>query len=65
MGTFISGNVLWGLDEDEDIFEKYGVPYQPVTVLITADMRVADAWAGILPEEEMRAKLDQLLDLSS
>ena len=59
-----SGNVQWGLDEDQDIFEKYGVPYQPVTVLITADMRVADAWPGALPEEEMRARIDQLLELS-
>ncbi len=58
---FASGNVQWGLDEDEDIFAKYGVPYQPATVLITADMRVADAWAGALSEEEIRAKLDQLL----
>lgn len=64
VATFLSGNVVWGLDEDEDIFGKYGVPYQPVTVLITADKRVADAWAGILPEEEIRAKLDALITLS-
>lgn len=61
LSTFQSGEVLWGLDEDEDIFSKYGVPYQPVTVLITADKRVADAWAGVLPEEEIRAKLDDLI----
>lgn len=55
---------MWGLDEDEDIFEKYGVPYQPVTVLIASDRTVVDAWAGLKPEEEIRAGLDALLDLS-
>ena len=64
LGTFVSGNVLWGLDEDEDIFEKYGGPYQPVTVLITADKRVADAWPGLLPEDEIRTRIDQLIELS-
>lgn len=54
----------WGLDEDEDIFEKYGVPYQPVTVLITADKRVAAAWAGVMGEEEIRAQLDVLIAAS-
>lgn len=62
--TFASGNVMWGLDEDEDIFEKYGVPYQPVTVLIASDRTVVDAWAGLKPEEEIRARLEALLDLS-
>ena len=64
MGTFVSGNVFWGLAADEDIFEKYGVPYQPVTVLITADKKVADAWPGLLPEDEIRARIDQLIDLT-
>lgn len=64
VSTFVSGNVLWGLDEDEDIFEKYGVPYQPVTVLITADKRVAHAWAGLLPEDEIRSHLDDLISAS-
>ncbi len=62
--TFLSGEVLWGLDEDEDIFAKYGVPYQPVTVLITADKRVANAWAGVMPEDEIRAQLDDLIAAS-
>ena len=64
VGTFVSGNIFWGLDEDEDIFEKYGVPYQPVTVLITADKRVASAWAGLMPEDEIRAQLDALIAAS-
>lgn len=55
---------MWGLDEDEDIFEKYGIPYQPVTVLIASDQTVVDAWAGTRPEEDIRAGLDALLALS-
>lgn len=64
LGTFASGNVMWGLDEDEDVFEKYDVPYQPVTVLIAADMTVFDSWAGIKPEDEIRAQLEELLSVS-
>lgn len=64
LGTFVSGNVMWGLDEDEDIFQKYGVPYQPVTVLIAADMTVYESWSGIKPEEEIRAELEELLAVS-
>lgn len=55
---------MWGLDEDEDIFEKYGIPYQPVTVLIATDQTVVDAWAGTRSEEDIRAGLDALLALS-
>jgi hypothetical protein len=56
--------VQWGLDEDEDIFEAYGVPYQPVTVLIAADKTVVEAWPGLRSEDEIRAALDNLIDLS-
>lgn len=59
-----SGAIMWGLDEDEDIFEKYGIPYQPVTVLIAADQTVVTAWAGLKAEEEIRADLDSLIALS-
>lgn len=63
--TFASGQVKWGLDEDEDIFEAYGVPYQPVTVLIAADQTVVEAWPGLRSEDEIRAALDNLISLSS
>ncbi len=59
-----SGLVYWGLDEDEAIFEAYGVPYQPVTVLIAADDTVVQSWAGLRDESEMRAALDELIALS-
>jgi hypothetical protein len=56
-----SGRVLWGLDADEEVFALYGVPYQPVTVLIGADKTIVDAWPGVLDEDEIRAKLDSLV----
>lgn len=59
-----SGQIMWGLDEDEEVFEAYGVPYQPVTVLIAADDTVVEAWAGLRDESEIRAALDNLIALS-
>lgn len=56
-----SGVMRWGLDEDEDVFEAFGVPYQPVTVLIAADGTVFDSWAGIRDEASIRETLDQLV----
>lgn len=61
---FQSGQVKWGLDEDENIFNLYGVPYQPVTVLIAADDTVVQAWPGLRDEAEIRAALDELIALS-
>lgn len=61
---FQSGRVMWGLDEDEEIFELYGVPYQPVTVLIAGDGTVVEAWDGLRPESEIRAALEALITLS-
>jgi hypothetical protein len=64
-GLFDSGQVMWGLDEGEEIFSLYGVPYQPVTVLIAGDQTVVEAWDGLRPEEEIRSALDNLIALSS
>jgi len=61
---FLSGKIQWGLDEQERIFELYGVPYQPVTVLIAGDQTVVEAWAGIRSEDELRAAIDNLIALS-
>lgn len=61
---FGSGAVMWGLDEDEEIFGLYGVPYQPVTVLIAADGTVVEAWDGLRAEDEIRAALGELIALS-
>jgi hypothetical protein len=62
---FVSRQIQWGLDEDIDIFEKYGVSYQPVTVLIAGDKTVVDSWGGIRSEEDIRASLDELIALSA
>jgi hypothetical protein len=61
---FQSGEILWGLDEAEEIFGLYAVPYQPVTVLIAPDQTVVEAWAGLRAETEIRAALDALIALS-
>lgn len=58
---FQSGEIQWGLDEEEEIFSLYGIPYQPVTVLIARDQTVVAAWDGLRPEEEIRAALDDLI----
>ncbi len=56
-----SGNVMWGLDEREEVFAAYGIPGQPVTVVIDADKRIVAAWAGSRPEPEVRSLLDELV----
>lgn len=61
---FLAGEIMWGLDEDQEIFDLYGVPYQPVTVLIAADDTVVEAWPGIRDEAEIRTALDNLIALS-
>ena len=61
---FQSGSVMWGLDAEEEIFALYGVPYQPVTVLIAADRTVVEAWDGVRSEADLREALDGLIDLS-
>ena len=61
---FLSGNIQWGLDEDEKIFQLFAVPYQPVTILIASDQTVVEAWAGIRDEADLRVALDDLIALS-
>ncbi|MFZ0014652.1 MAG: hypothetical protein WAL25_11130 [Acidimicrobiia bacterium] len=61
---FQSGRIQWGLDAGEEIFSLYGVPYQPVTVLIAGDRTVVEAWDGLRAEEDIRAALDNLIELS-
>jgi hypothetical protein len=61
---FQSGEIEWGLDEDEEVFQLYGIPYQPVTVLIAGDQTVVESWDGLRPEEDIRAALDDLIALS-
>ncbi len=62
---FRSGVIKWGLDAEEQIFALYGVPYQPVTVLIAEDGTVVESWDGLRAEQEIRSALDALVALSS
>jgi hypothetical protein len=62
--VFKSGKVMWGLDEDEVIFSRYGIPFQPVTVLIASDQTVVEKWAGVRSKEELRAAIENLINLS-
>jgi hypothetical protein len=56
-----SGVVRWGLDADESVFEAFGIPYQPVTVLIAADGTIFERWAGLRDEQAIRHSLDELV----
>jgi hypothetical protein len=59
-----SGTIMWGLDAEEEVFGLYGVPYQPVTVLIAADKTVVESWDGLRAAEEIRESIEQLMALS-
>jgi hypothetical protein len=54
-----AGAIQWGLDAEEAIFEAYGIPYQPVTVMIFNGV-IVDQWSGALGEDGVRDKLDTL-----
>ena len=54
--------LLWGLDDS--IWDLYGIPYQPVTVLISGNDVIVDTWPGILDEGEMRQRIDALIAVS-
>jgi len=56
-----SGVIKWGLDETEEIFALYGVPYQPVTFLINRDKVVVDSWRGTREADVIRTALDDLV----
>ena len=61
---FRSGDIMWGLDEDWEIFALYGVPSQPVTVLISHDRTVVETWRGARGADEIRAAIENLISLS-
>ena len=58
----LTGNVLWGLDDS--IWDLYGVPGQPATVLIV-DGVIVDQWFGALPEDTLRERVDRLVELAA
>lgn len=54
--------IMWGLDDS--IWDLYGIPYQPVTVLLAGNDVVVDSWPGILDEAEIRQRIDTLIAVS-
>jgi hypothetical protein len=53
-------NLEWGLDDS--IWELYGVPYQPVTFLVTADGRIFERFDGApYAPDELRERVEALL----
>jgi hypothetical protein len=59
---FSPDNLSWGYDDD--LWGLYGIPGQPSSVLITQGVIVA-GWFGAIPEDEFRAQLDNLIELST
>ncbi len=60
-----SGQVSWGLDGSGEFFQAWGVPYQPETVLITGDDVIVQRWPGAVGEDQIRARLDALIEASN
>ncbi len=59
---FSPDRLLWGYSDE--IGPWYGVRGQPVSFLITSDGKVAATWFGGIPEADIRAELDFLLEVS-
>jgi thioredoxin-like negative regulator of GroEL len=53
--------VKWGLDTDESVFQAFGVPYQPASVMIASDGTIVDSWAGARGEAELREAIETLI----
>ncbi len=57
-----SDNLMWGLDES--VWDLYGIPGQPASVLITNGV-IVDQWFGAVGADVLRERLDRLVELSS
>jgi thioredoxin-like negative regulator of GroEL len=53
--------VPYPLAHAPDVWTAYGVPYQPVTVVIAADGREVKRWSGAVTEEQLTEALDAAL----
>jgi hypothetical protein len=49
----------WGLDDS--IWDLYGIPGQPASILITGNDLVVDGWFGAVSEDALRESLDDLI----
>ena len=54
-------NLDWGYDDG--LWDLYEVRGQPVSILVTADDKVFDAWFGQAPDDFIRERLDALAAL--
>lgn len=57
-----SDNLKWGIGDE--IFNLYGIPGQPASVIVT-DGVIVDTWFGAIGADELRTRLDAALSLSS
>ena len=55
-----SDNLLWGLDDS--IWDLYGIPGQPATVLVSRGV-VVDTWFGAQGEDFLRERIERLIEL--
>jgi len=56
---FSPDRILWGYSDD--IWALYGIPGQPVSVLVTVGGFEVDRWFGASPESDIRVALDRLV----
>jgi hypothetical protein len=60
VASTLFSNLEWGLDDS--VWELYGVPYQPVTFLITSDDVIFERFDGIrYGPDELRERIEALL----
>ena len=58
----LTNNVPWGLDDQ--IWDLYGIPGQPATVLISQGV-IVDQWFGAQGEDFLRERIDRLISLGA
>ncbi len=56
-----SDNLKWGYDES--VWDLYGVPGQPVSILVSQGL-VVDLWFGAIGDSALRERLDNLVSVS-
>jgi len=61
-GELFSDNLMWGLDNQ--IWELYGVPGQPATILIAQGV-VVDMWFGATSAEFLTERIENLITLGA
>ncbi|MDJ0790761.1 MAG: hypothetical protein QNJ71_02590 [Acidimicrobiia bacterium] len=60
--SLFSDNLEWGLDDS--VWDLYGVPGQPATILVSQGV-IVDRWFGVNNDEFLRERIERLIDLSA